>query len=1044
MSLPSVSARRPVAVAMFFLAVAMVGAISLGRLPIDLLPDIAYPQLVVSTAYPDVAPAEVARFVTEPIEQAVSTVPGVLHVESSSREGISLVTLRFSWGTDMDFAVLGVREKLDNLAGGLPERADRPAVLRTDPRSEPILAVTVAGGGGDLAALEALARSVVKRRLEQIDGVAQAAVTGGLEREVHVAVDPAALESHGLSIGDVSAAIDAANASAPGGTILRGRFRYPLRTSGELAGAGEIRAVALPGDDSAGGALTVGDVASVEDGFRERESIVRYDGREAVALLVFKESGANTARVAARVDAVLAQLRREYPRVRLAVASSQAGFIRAAIGTVEQQVVFGGLLAFLVLFLFLGDVRYPLAIATAIPLSVLAAFSLLDAAGATLNLMTLGGLALGIGMLVDNAIVVVENVVRHRESGRPAGVAAVLGADEVQRAVLASTLTTVAVFGPIIYVQGVAGRLFGALSLSVAFSLLASVLVAFTVVPALAARWAAAGDGSRALVFAAVDRGYARFAAAYERVLDAALRRRARTLAAAALLLGLGALAGFALPRSVLPRVDQGAFRVRIERPRGSTLEATSEEAARVEAALRRDGDVASVLARIGRQAAVAGSDETSGLNTAVLDVRLRPGRATAPVVRRLRARLRGLPPGEVDVEQGQATSLGMLLGAGNADIAVRVRGEDLDGSLAYARRVEDRLAHLGDVTNVRLGTELGQPEIEIGVDREAAAAYGIEPSRVADAVADYTRGRVATRLVDFDRKVPVLVRLPAADRRSAEALGLLRVAGVPLRELVRSRTRLGPAEVRRANQAQVVPVLADVARGGLDHAVREIRQALTGLDPPAGVQVEVGGANEEMRRAFRGLAFAFAVAMLLVYMILAAEFESFLQPVIMLLSVPLALVGAFLTLWISGAGLNSVSLIGLVVLAGIAENDAVVKIDFINRLRREGMPLREAIHAAGRARLRPIVLTSVTTMLGVLPMALGIGAGAGLQAPLAIALFGGLVTSTTLTLIVVPVVYEVVESARAPKAQEEYVQHAGAGEPANTAVRAGSFSSGR
>ncbi|HEU0016560.1 MAG TPA: efflux RND transporter permease subunit, partial [Longimicrobium sp.] len=572
MSLPRVAIGRPVAVAMFFLGIVFLGVLSFVRLPIDLLPDVAYPRLVVYTTDAGAAPAEVERFITEPVEQAVSTVPGVQQVESVTREGASLVTARFAWGTDMDFAALNTREKLDNVRDALPELASRPVVLRTDPRSEPILALSVAGGR-DLPGLKELAESVFRRRLEQIDGVAQAAVAGGVEREIHVEVDPERLESFGLTVQDVAAALKDANAAAPGGTIRRGRYRYSLRTLGEFQDVAEIGQVPLrrtgtaagaaggAAQDSARGQVLLSDVAAVDDGFRERESIARYNGREAVGLMVFKNADANTVRVARQVEGVLAQLRREYPGVQLQVAMSQAGFISDALANIVREVLLGGILAFLVLFLFLREARYPVAIALAIPISVITTFALLHATGVSLNIMSLGGLALGVGMLMDNSIVVLENIFRHRELGLRARLAAAVGAEEVQRAITASTLTTIAVFGPIVYVEGVAGELLGALALAVAFSLLASILVAITLLPVLAARWEGEpgrGDAPRGRVgrFLAplldrFDRGFARFAALYERTLRAGMRRRGRTMGIAFALLAVGVLVGLSLERGV-------------------------------------------------------------------------------------------------------------------------------------------------------------------------------------------------------------------------------------------------------------------------------------------------------------------------------------------------------------------------------------------------------------------------------------------------------------------------------------------------------------
>jgi HAE1 family hydrophobic/amphiphilic exporter-1 len=1046
MSLPSRSIGRPVAVAMFFVAVAFIGVLSLRRLPIDLLPDIAYPKLVIYTSYPDVGPSEVEQFVTRRIEAQFSRVPGVERMESVSREGVSMVILRFAWGTDMEYAVLNVREKLDNM----PELGEniRPTVLRTDPTAEPVMTLSVAGRG-DLRNLKDFAESVIRRRLEQLDGVAQASVTGGLEREIHVEIEPRLLESYGLTLANVGTALDAANQSGVGGTIRRGRYRYSLRTIGEFRTIEEIGDVVVrknlpPGQGQDPNApptraqfVTLKDVATITDGFRERESIARYNGQEAVGLLLFKEAGANTVIVSDTVNLVLDQLRREYPELTIDVAMDQAGFISNALQNVMQEVVVGGILAFLVLFLFLRDARYPVAIALAIPLSVIATFALLDATGISLNIMSLGGLALGVGLLMDNSIVVIENIFRHREKGLTPAAAAALGAEEVQAAITTSTLTTIAVFGPIIYVEGIAGALFASLSLAVAFSLGVSVVVALSLLPVMAARWgsddevAAPTRTRRAMravgsaitrpvgratkpFFDGFDRRFARFHAWYERLLESALRHRGRVVAMGLVIFLITFIVGRDLKRSVLPEVDQGAFRAVITLPRGTPLEITATAAEQLESMIRQDKDVDAVFSRIGRQVAIAGmSEEETGLNTATLEVRLRPKASTADVMERLTPQLSRFPENSIALQTGQATALSRLLGGSEADLAVRVTGEDPDSVFRFAQEVERRLTAVPTITNVQLGTKLGQPEVLVKIDREKAASYGIQPRVVQEAVNANLRGvRTTQQFVDFDQKITMLVRLPEEARELA-TLQEMRVNDIPLRELITVEETTGASEIRRVNQTRIVAVHADVVTGDLAGATRDMENALVDLARPGDVRWEIGGENEEMRRSFRALAFAMILAVLLVYMILAAEFESFVHPFTVLLSVPLGTFGAVIALWITGAGLNTVSLIGMVVLVGIVDNDAVVKVDFINQMRRKGMSVRDAIREAGHARLRPILINTITALLGLLPMALGIGPGAELQAPLAIAVFGGLLTATALTLIVIPVVYDLLEEGR-------------------------------
>ena len=1086
MSIPGTSTRRPVAVAMLVLAVVLLGVISWTRLPIDLLPDVSFPRLVIYTSYPNVAPAEVERLITERIERAVVQVPGVEKVTSLSQDGVSLVTMRFAWGTDMDFAALNTRERLDDIRDAFPETAERPTILRVDPQAEPILTVSITGGGTPVKNRE-IAEDVFRRRLEQLEGVAQASVTGGLDREIQVNVHGTRLEANGLTLSQVSTAIGQANYSARGGTILRGRYRYPLRTLGEFQAVQEIGKVVVDrqrtgGDDGreddrevAFRQITVADIGTVVDGFKERDEIARYNGSEAVGLLVFKESGANTVAVSEDVQKTLELLREQWPDFTAEIAHNQATFIDDSISNVVQALIFGGVLAFIVLFFFLRDPRYPVAIALAIPISVIGTFALMEAFGVSLNIMSLGGLALGVGMLVDNSIIVLENIFRHRQAGMGMLQAAARGAEEVQAAITASTLTTISVFGPIIYVEGVAGELFGALSLAVAFSLLASLLVAITLLPSMAAHFGGKGDGRKpeeppfvppppppgnvfvrvgrgllliprlpfrllralwrhlvdlarfwleivsrvlAMVFTpffnVFDRVFNAFAAWYHGVLGRSLNRRGTVLAVAGGALGGCVLLASALDRDLLPDVDQGAFDVRVELAEGTRLAVTAQEVEVLENGLLEDPGVAAIFTHIGRDVQAKGDEgQAAGLNTAAIQVRLKEGVATEDVVRRVRGLEGSFPVGALSFETGQATALGQILGGGEADIAVRVRGEDLDRTFPFAERVRNRLSTLDEIRNVHVGTERGQPQFQVSVDRDACANYDIDPRVVAETIETAMRGELATEFVDFDRKIAVMVRLPDDMRYDAATLDRLSVNGIPLRELVTVRETVGPAEIRREDQGRVVTVYADVASGGLAGAIAAIRGTLREMTTPVDVRVDVGGENEEMRRSFSDLAFAFGLALLLVYMILAAQFESFVHPFTILMAVPLALVGAVLALALTGQGLNTMSLIGIVILVGIVVNDSIVKVDFINQARARGKGLRAAILEAGEVRLRPIVMTTVTTVLGLLPMALGIGRGADLRAPMAISVIGGLLVATALTLIVVPVVYSLVEDVR-------------------------------
>jgi HAE1 family hydrophobic/amphiphilic exporter-1 len=1092
MALPDLSLRRPVATAMLYVAVVLLGVVSFLRLPIDLLPDVAFPTLSVWTTYPDAGPEEIERFVTEPVEQALWRVPGVREVSSRSREGQSLVRLEFGWGTDMEYATLNARERLDNLREQLPRSAERPVILRSDPQSDPIMNIAVSGA--NLRELRQLAEAVFKRRLEQLDGVALSAVTGGPEREILVQVDPERLAVHDITLDEIARALDAANYNAPGGAIQRGRFRYSLRTLGQFSGIDQIAEVVVS-RPAAGTTVQLSDVATVRDTVAEQETIARYNGEPAIRLQIYKEAGSNTVRVADRVEQTLDQIRAEYPEVNLELASSQALFVRNAISNVVQALLFGGVLAFLVLFLFLREPKYPVAISLAIPISVMAAFSLLYMFDVSVNIMSLGGLALGVGLLVDNSIVVLENIFRHKEGGsvardpasdssKPSGRdhPASVGAREVSGAITASTLTTIAVFGPVLYVEGVAGALFGDLSLAVTFSLLASLVVALSLLPVLAARapgvrrarsaeagqepepatrspgWRARagriargpfslmayigrsvwltladighmGGGILSRLFGpfleAFDRGFGRFAEAYERSLRWSLAHRGAVLGIAGGALAVAAGVGSTLPRGLMPQVDEQLFRVELELPVGTPLSTTAGAAGQLESRLLAMEGVDGVFTRVGRaRDAELATRELTGLNSAAMEVRLTPGGpGTRRVVENLREILpqTGIDPAFVSVETGRGTSLGRALDLGESDLAVKVQGAEIGELLPVAEAVAERMGDLEELADVRVDVQMTQPVLEVRVDQDAAALHGLTVREVADAIEALLRGSVTDRsYAEFSDKIDIRVALPEVTRQDLAEVMAVRLDGVPLGELVEARPGYGPLEIRREDQNRTVQVLADVRSGGLSEAVARVEGALSDLSRPSLVTVRVGGQNEEMRESFRSLGFAFLLALFLVFLIMAAQFESLIQPLVVLTAVPLAAIGVVAALAVTGSGLNVMSGIGLVILIGIVVNDAIVKIDFINQRRATGTSKRTAILEAGRLRLRPIVMTTVTTVVGLFPLALGWGAGADLRAPLAVVVIGGLLSATFLTLIVVPVIYSLLVAPTVQVASSE------------------------
>ncbi|MBN2414622.1 efflux RND transporter permease subunit [bacterium] len=1073
MQLVKLVVKRPVAVVMFYLGILLLGFVSLSRLSVDLLPDLSYPKLTVRTIYRDAVPEEVERIITEPVEQAVATVPGIRTIRSISKEGLSIVIIEFAWGRDMDFAALHVREKLDAIGRSLPDDADRPAIIRLDPSSRPVMAVSASGR--ELAALKELCRNVFKRRLEQIDGIAQAMVVGGREREIEVTVDRSRLETLGVTIAQMSQAIGAANVDMPGGTILKGRFRFSLRTLGAFQSLQDIENVVISRKPS-GAVVFLKDVASVSMGFEDRENITRYNGEESIGLLLRKESGTNTVRVSRAVREVLDELRYQYPTVSIVLAYDQAEFISQAISNVIQAIALGGVLAFLVLFLFLHEMRNPLSISVAIPISIIATFILMHFSGVTLNLMSLGGLALGVGMLVDCSIVVLENIFRHREEGSSITDAAVTGTSEVAMAVTASTFTTIAVFLPVLYVKGVAGQLFRDQALTVTFALTASLITSLTLLPILASKFKGHGYhihpdesfdppgrgvpfyakkplvwlllpfrlllgylwkglafigsvfaseavklyravselGRRLLrpVFERVDAALEKLMQRYEGLLAAALDNRRGALGIIVLLALVTAGAFLLLPRELMPRVDQGEFSIHLQLPPETSLEGTSAAVTVIEKAALARGDVLDVFANIGLlSSSVAGESDDSGLNTADIRVRMRPGASTAATVRALRRQLGSSLAAGLTFSSGE-TVLSQFLGSGEGDVVVRIIGANSRAVPGLIDSVETACREAG-LTDIICDLRLGRPEYRLVIDRQRAGRYGLSVNTVAVFLEDNLRGRLASQFKEFDQKIGIRVRPAAGDRDSLQKLldMLIRTeaGGVPVREMVSVYESRGATSVYRENQARTVSVYGNMPDQSLGKTVKGLRHRLNRLHLDSNVRLAVGGASEEMTASYTSLIMAVILAVSLVFMIMAAQFESLVQPLVIILAVPMAVVGTVWLLLLTGSSINVIALIGVVVLVGIAVNDAIVKIDFINQSRRKGMSLREALMEAGRKRFRPIIMTSVTTILGLLPLAIGLGEGAELQRPLALAIIGGLTSSTLLTLIYIPVIYSLV-----------------------------------
>lgn len=1026
----ALSVRRPVSVTMAAIAVVAFGWVALQRLALDLLPNISYPTLVVQTEFPDTAPQEVENLVTRPIEEVVGVLRGLTTIRSVSRAGMSEVTLEFDWGTDMSLLSLEVREKLDRLV--LPQGTRAPLVLRYDPSLDPIVRLALSGEA-DLAELRRLADYQLKPDLETVPGVASAQVRGGLEDEIQVAVDQERLAALGLPIDRVRDAIGAGNLNLPGGA-LRGRDQqFLVRTINEYGDVEEIADIVVSHQD--GRQVRVRDVADVVWGAREREVITRVNGRESVEIAIYREGDANTVTVARALHERLATWRggRLPAGLGLDVLFDQSVYIAQAIREVRNAALVGGALAILVLLLFLRHVRSTLIIALSIPLSVVATFIVLYQLDISLNLMSLGGLTLGIGMLVDNSIVVLEAIARRRRQGLSLVAAAVEGAGEVGAAVTASTLTTVAVFLPIVFVEGIAGQLFRDQALTVTFSLLASLLAAISLIPMLSALGerrrsrgpASSGGGAldpadqpvEDLALTAADhRSLFTLGAAstlYDRMLGAALSRRAVTIALALVVFSASVWGARTLGVALIPELSEGEFFFEAQLPEGTSLMATDRVVQRMEAIAAADSAVAISYATVGSRSGAGGlSVNTRAENLGQLNVILADRtdrRLEQEAAERLRRAFTAIP--DLETRFGRPAYFTL-----RTPIEVQIFGEDLVQLRDYSLDLAGRLARVPGLVDVRSSLEAGNPELQVVFDRNRLATLGLDMATLSQSLQDRVQGAVPTRFRLADRQVDIRVRNREADRRSLEDVRSLVVpgpGGQPLRLVSVADVRLdrGPAEVHRLQQQRAAVVSANLEGRSLGGAVGDVRAALADVPPPPGLTVDLGGQNEEMEVSFASLRFALLLAVFLVYLVMAATFESFLHPLIVLLSIPLALVGVVAALLATSTTVTVIVLIGAVMLVGIVVNNAIVLIDTINRYRRGGLAKRDAVVRAGHARLRPILMTTATTVLGLLPMALSFGQGAELRAPLAITVAGGLLLSTLLTLVVIPAVYMAVPS---------------------------------
>jgi HAE1 family hydrophobic/amphiphilic exporter-1 len=1020
MKISDLAIKRPVAMLMVILVIVVLGVVSFSRLSIDLLPDIKVPVAIVLTTYGGSGPQEIESMITRPLEEVVGTISNIKTITSMSSEGTSMVVAEFNWGTDMDFATLQMREKVDLIKRFLPEGGEQPQIIKIDPSMMPVLQIGVTGGE-DRAALKRYAEDVIKSRLERIEGVASVSIGGGLDRQILIEVNPQELQSYGLSMGQIAQALSMENMNLPGGQVEEGESNLLVRTMGEFSSIEDIGNVLL--SLPRGGQVYLKDIATIGDGFKEISDFTRVNGKDSISITVQKQSGANTVRVSNQVHKELAKIEEEASfNLKHAVVMDQAKFIQQTIDSVTKNAYSGAILAVLVLLLFLRNFRSTLIVGLSIPISIIATFTMVYFAGLTLNMMTLGGLALGVGMLVDNAIVVLENIYRYRQEGYSRVEAARQGAQEVGMAVGASTLTTVAVFLPVVFVEGMAANIFRELALTVTFSLLASLLVALTIVPMFSSKLLKMnGDngidnGTKTRnILILFNRWLERVNLKYKKALAWSLDHRKKVILWTVIaFVGSCALLPF-VGMDFMPKTDEGEFTVNVKLPEGRLLEETSQTMIEMEEIVRQKvPEVESILTRGG-----GGSEMdfgAGGSNTGSLSVRLtaksKRKRSTQEIVEVLRQEVQGIPGAEISFSESGAMGGGFSSGP---PVQIKIKGDDLEQLWLLAEQIEAKVSEVPGTREVRNSFGEGKPEFQIRVDRDKAASYGLSTAVVANSLKNAVSGQTATKYKDNGQEIDVRIQVAEEERKHLENLLDLPISSpaglqIPLREIAEVAEGKGPTSIDRESQTRVITVTSQVQGRDLGSVIKDIQGAIADIDLPNGYYLEFGGENEEMIEAFGSLGLALILAIILVYMIMAAQFESLIHPLIIMFTLPLALIGVSVSLFVTRRSLSIVAFIGVIMLAGIVVNNAIVLVDYINVLRGRGMDRKQAILKAGPTRLRPILMTTLTTVLGLLPLTLAIGEGAELDAPMATVVTGGLVFSTILTLIIIPVIYTLIE----------------------------------
>jgi len=1018
MRLPEFGVRFPVTNVMIFLCILVLGLVSLSKLPVDLMPEIEPPVISVITVYEGASAEDVESKVTEVIENNLAIVSNLDKLSSRSMEGLSVVRCRFKWGVNLDEASNDIRDRLEFAKRSLPEEVENPIVFKFNTSNMPILFVGVSSSDQTYPQLFHLVDKQISDELKRVPGVGAIQMYGGLERQINVKLDRGRLEAYNLSVEEISRRLKEENITLPAGDLKAGYLDYALRVPGEFSSSDEIKNIII--SNQAGRLVYLKDAALVEDSFKEETMRVRSNGRLGMMLMVQKRSGANTVEVAGQLKKKIKQLEESLPGdARLSVLLDSSEHIGQSIKDLSQTVYWGGLFVILVVFFFLRQLSPSLIISLTIPFSLIIVFIFMYFLGYTINIMSLSSLAIAIGMVVDNAIVVTDNAYRYREKGSNPRDAAILGTSEVGLAVSASTLTTVVVFLPMAFLSGITGIMFKQLAVLVTVTLLASLFTALTFTPMLCSKLLKHIPGKNSPGFYQFSgRFFERLEEIYSRILNWSLKNKKTVIFGAIGVFVFSLLLVSKIGSEFIPEEDTGDLNLEIQLPVGTRYEETLKTSNDVENIIKTDvPEALTVFSRVGysstsRFGAAFGSRMgshimTIGIKLSKLKERKR---SVKEIAQALRPRIQGLlGVKRINVQAGSPFS--RVLFGGGKPVSIEILGHNLEFTDSLAQQIRAEISGIKGITDVVVSRELGRPELQIMVDRIKAASLGLNMSAVSDTLRTYFYGKAASKFRQGGDEYDILVRLRESDRMNIKDIGnipLMSGSGkmVTLNNIARVIQKSGPVEIERQNQERIIKVEANIYRRSLGDIAKEIKEVLSRINIPQDVTINLGSDIEEQAKSFKELILLFLLGGLLVYMVMASLFESFLDPFIVMFSVPFAFSGVALGLFISGVNLSVLAFLGLVMLVGIVVNNAIVLVDYINILRRSGLSLVEAVVSGGKSRLRPVLMTTLTTLFGMLPLAISKGEGSELWRPLGVSMLGGLSFSTFITLILVPVMY--------------------------------------